>query len=942
MAFYKQDIVDINLNTGNIHRSFLSHAIGYKNDDADRFGIRTFRDGVPQDLTGASCQAVFMAPNGSKIALTSYGTVSGNVAYVTLPPACYDYEGQFCLAIQLVGGGVTGTMRIVDGMVINTGASGTVAPTSAVPTYQEIIAQYDSMVAATAAANGAIAATYSGSATYKVGDYCIHDGGLYRCTTAITTAEAWNAAHWTATKIGPDVSDLKSAIDIIPVSVLENVGITTVSPLYGKLTSNTGYNTSVFEIDGYSEVIVKRPASTNVYFLVSDTLYTASDVPTGDIASVNQSGKSYTYTNPNHRKYLYIMTKSTTASYSASVSINIPNELTKDAEKLSDLKAETTVLNTLKSLYDNHGTTFFPVAYINNAEVVNNGGYGKISSVTGSKVAIYKLSKDLSYYIKRYNANGGMFLVSNILYEQPINAYITKITMSGQDAEYTFTNTNDYEYLYITAVLASNANYYSVITLDATNIVNKIYNDAYMIPEFPQNIVCTYKHMYVANVNGVLKFSNDKLKTFSKTLDVSSYGLIKTYHLFENGCIAFFTHNKAYYSEDWTTVHEASVYESNGTTPYAMSTYDNFTNTKEDSNRKFVNGQDLFVFGNYGITDEENTRRVIWGSFDNGHSYKVLYEFNISGAYTIRHVHTVIYNPNFDKYICACGDSQNEARVLQFEISGSSMTNLTELGSGITHYMWAAVAFYGEDVYYCLENSPSAVVRVKFTEIDDPTKHHNILENLPNYPIGVFIGDHGDMLVTLTRYRASDSYSPIADKYDARKVYYSEDREHFHEIIVPDIPTRAEDVYIYYGFYSQNADGKVLSGIFDNTTGGLDTWTKMPSVALDDIVKKAGFPNAFKAIDPNREIIPVLSMVCGGEYTVVEDQKIDIPSATFYPWNASVKEYDIYEYDDSRIRITDDGTKILGYQPGQTTVKIRAKSNWNVTAEFTVTVTPAT
>ena len=212
MAFYKQDIVDINLNTGNIHRSFLNHAIGYKNDDADRFGIRTFRDGVPQDLTGASCQAVFMAPNGSKIALTSYGTVSGNVAYVTLPPACYDYEGQFCLAIQLVGGGVTGTMRIVDGMVVNTGASGTVAPTSSVPTYQEIIAQYDAMVAATAAANGAIAATYSGSATYKVGDYCIHDGGLYRCTTAITTAEAWNAAHWTATKIGPDVSDLKSAL----------------------------------------------------------------------------------------------------------------------------------------------------------------------------------------------------------------------------------------------------------------------------------------------------------------------------------------------------------------------------------------------------------------------------------------------------------------------------------------------------------------------------------------------------------------------------------------------------------------------------------------------------------------------------------------------------------------------------------------------------------
>lgn len=146
MAFYKQDIVDINLNTGSIFRSFLAHSIGFKNDDADRFGIRCFRDGEPVDLTGASCQAVFINPLGTNIALTSYGTVSGNVAYVTLPQACYDYEGQFTLSIQLVGGGVTGTMRIVDGMVVNTGASGTVAPTASVPTYQEVLSVYEQVL----------------------------------------------------------------------------------------------------------------------------------------------------------------------------------------------------------------------------------------------------------------------------------------------------------------------------------------------------------------------------------------------------------------------------------------------------------------------------------------------------------------------------------------------------------------------------------------------------------------------------------------------------------------------------------------------------------------------------------------------------------------------------------------------------------------------------
>ena len=145
MAHYKSDIIDIDLNNGKIHRSFLNHSIGHMDNNADRFGVRVFRDGVAEDLSGTSCQAVFMAPDGQNIALTSHGTVEGNEAYVTLPQACYNVEGQFCLAIKLIGGGVTGTVRIVDGVVDRTGATGTVAPTESVPTYQEILAVYAEM-----------------------------------------------------------------------------------------------------------------------------------------------------------------------------------------------------------------------------------------------------------------------------------------------------------------------------------------------------------------------------------------------------------------------------------------------------------------------------------------------------------------------------------------------------------------------------------------------------------------------------------------------------------------------------------------------------------------------------------------------------------------------------------------------------------------------------
>lgn len=46
-------------------------------------------------------------------------------------------------------------------------------------------------------ANGAIGISdYSSSSTYIIGDLCIYNNKLYRCKTAISTSEVWNATHW--------------------------------------------------------------------------------------------------------------------------------------------------------------------------------------------------------------------------------------------------------------------------------------------------------------------------------------------------------------------------------------------------------------------------------------------------------------------------------------------------------------------------------------------------------------------------------------------------------------------------------------------------------------------------------------------------------------------------------------------------------------------------
>lgn len=146
MAIYREDIVDIELTSGTVHRSFLNHALGSTDNAANRFGMRFFRNGVAENV-GGSCYGLFIRADGTTVAITN-GTVNGNVAYVTLPAACYAIEGQFSLAIKCNGGGVTGTLRIVDGTVNRTSTETTVDPGTVLPSVESLIEAINEAVAA--------------------------------------------------------------------------------------------------------------------------------------------------------------------------------------------------------------------------------------------------------------------------------------------------------------------------------------------------------------------------------------------------------------------------------------------------------------------------------------------------------------------------------------------------------------------------------------------------------------------------------------------------------------------------------------------------------------------------------------------------------------------------------------------------------------------------
>ena len=144
MANYREDIVDIELTKGHIHRSFYPHALGAGDENADRFGVRLFRNGQPENITG-NCFGLFVRPDGETVPIES-GVVSGNTAYIVLPDDCYVVEGVYSLAIKVSGGGVTGTMRIVDGMVNRTSTDVIVDPGTILPSIDDLIAAINEAV----------------------------------------------------------------------------------------------------------------------------------------------------------------------------------------------------------------------------------------------------------------------------------------------------------------------------------------------------------------------------------------------------------------------------------------------------------------------------------------------------------------------------------------------------------------------------------------------------------------------------------------------------------------------------------------------------------------------------------------------------------------------------------------------------------------------------
>jgi hypothetical protein len=429
---------------------------------------------------------------------------------------------------------------------------------------------------------------------------------------------------------------------------------------------------------------------------------------------------------------------------------------------------------------------------------------------------------------------------------------------SGTAAEASTAPANRYiRWLYTAPAGTSYAvvNHHIVSEAGFSPIVYKCYSDEKLnlyaskkgeIPYLPAEewrrcVIATYNNYIAIKMDGNIRISDDCGETWSNDIYAGDIASINNAHFYANGTLAFFTDTKAYYIADKSTINEADVFEADGVTPFVLDTDSNFNAGRDHAERKFINGNDMYVFNNYHMV-EGTGRPVVWYSIDNGRSYKVACEFNTQDTFTVRHFHDVIYWKEYDKFILTTGDrNTSECYVCELTYDANNDTwSVQKLAGSSRNYKWAGLALWNNELYYTHDSTPGSVWKCSYENIADLTKHVCVLDYTENDCNNVWFGANGDMIVTQSTARSTGGATvptPYTASEACRKAYYSTNGKNFDALFLPNEFFNRSS--LLRSPKPLTSDGHLYFSSFYGDDG-------LPSVCIDDYVRIYLNKQAFK------------------------------------------------------------------------------------------------
>lgn len=218
MATIKTDLI-CNLNQP-VNVTYLHGNLFSQDNAGNTINVFVMDNGEPATI-GGTVSANVIRSDGQTVAVS--GAIEGNRAYVILPQACYAVPGVVHIIIKLTQNTTVTTIAAIVANVYMSTTDAVIDPGQVIPSIQALMAlieeAVDSIPTDYTGLLHTIAADYSSSKTYKVGDYAWESGVLKRCIVPITAAETYTAAHWTNAVIGDDLTNLKSALSYSDESI---------------------------------------------------------------------------------------------------------------------------------------------------------------------------------------------------------------------------------------------------------------------------------------------------------------------------------------------------------------------------------------------------------------------------------------------------------------------------------------------------------------------------------------------------------------------------------------------------------------------------------------------------------------------------------------------------------------------------------------------------
>lgn len=242
-----------------------------------------------------------------------------------------------------------------------------------------------------------LAPNYSAESTYAVGNHVIYNGGYYECISAISTAEAWTAAHWRQLTVGGESADLKSALENEIASTNEANGyMDNPFPMFidssGKWVSDTGASHIMIPVFSGDSVVITADAQVVLYgFLKSlkaPVANQSADFCSGTSRSVLYANTTVTVTAPSDAKYLYIGYMYSDVNHlPKSITINSLDVLTGIRKEISDIKTRTVTAE--KNISINTDAIKEFCAGSMDLTAGTDKGYYDGSSITGTGSLVY-------------------------------------------------------------------------------------------------------------------------------------------------------------------------------------------------------------------------------------------------------------------------------------------------------------------------------------------------------------------------------------------------------------------------------------------------------------------------------------------------------------------------------------------------------------------------